>query len=124
MYSSLGTFKGNSQFGGGADVKVDAFGVGGAWRPQFGASWGGVLRGGAAYVKARTNYISVGQSGELVSLFIVSRPDDSWHPYLGVGATYAVTANLRLEADLDATRIGTHSPTNVNTVMLGATFGF
>lgn len=122
IYTHLGSFKGNSPFGH-VDTKVDTLGVGGAWRPQFGAGWGGVLRGGIAYGKARTDYTLV-QLGTPITTVRGSSSDDYWNPYLGLGATYAVAANIRLEADLDLTRIGKRAPTNVNSLMLGATFGF
>ena len=122
VYTHMGSFKGTSSFGS-ADTKVDSLGVGGAWRPQFGAGWGGVVRGGIAYGKAKSDYTYI-QLGTPITTVRVSSSDDYWKPYLGLGATYSVTTNVRLEADLDLTRIGARSPTNVSSLMLGATFGF
>jgi hypothetical protein len=122
IYTHMGSFNGNSSFGG-VDTKVDSLGVGGAWRPQFGSGWGGVVRGGFAYGKARSDFTYV-QLGTPITTGHASNTDDYWKPYIGFGATYAVTANIRLEADLDLTRIGARSPTNVNSIMLGATYGF
>ena len=122
VYTHMGSFNGSSSFGS-VDTKVDSLGVGGGWRPQFGARWGGVVRGGIAYGKARSNY-AVAELGTPITIVRVSGSDGYWKPYLGLGATYAVTAHIRLEADLDLTRIGTRSPTNVNSIMLGATYGF
>jgi hypothetical protein len=122
IYTHLGSFKGTSPFGS-ADVQVDTVGVGGAWRPQFGAGWGGIVRGGVAYGQRKADYTSV-LLGTPITTVHGSSKDDYWVPYLGVGATYAITSRIRLEADLDFSRIGKRSPTNVNSVMLGATFGF
>lgn len=122
VYTRMGSFKGNSSFGN-ADTRIDSLGVGGAWRPQFGAGWGGVVRGGIAYGRTRLDSTVV-QLGTPITTEHFSSTDDYWKPYLGLGATYAVTANIRLEADLDLTRAGKRSPTNVNTFMVGATFGF
>lgn len=122
IYTHMDSFKGTSPFGN-TDVNVDTLGVGGAWRPQFGAGWGGVVRGGVAYGKAKTDYTFL-QPGTPNTTGHGSTSAAYWQPYVGLGATYAVTANVRLEADLDLTRIGKHSPTNVNSYMLGATFGF
>lgn len=122
VYTHMGSFKGTAPFGD-VGTKVDTLGVGGAWRPQFGAGWGGVVRGGFAYGKARTEYTLV-QLGTPITTVHGSTSDDYWKPYLGLGATYAVTSNIRLEAGLDFTRVGKRSPSNVNSLMLGATFGF
>jgi len=122
-YTHMGSFKGNSTFGSAA-VKVDTLGVGGAWRPQFGAGWGGVVRGGVAFGKAKFDETSIAL-GTPITTVHTSSSNDYWQPYLGAGVTYAITPKIRLEADLDVTRVKPFSsPINVRTVMLGATFGF
>lgn len=126
IYTRLGTFSDRSAQGN-ADAKIDMFGVGGAWRPQFGAGWGGVVRAGAAYanVKAAFSQSSQAAAGTPVVIHTSSSSNDAWHPYVGIGATYAITPNLRLEADLDATRVGaTNAVSTVHAFMLGATYGF
>jgi hypothetical protein len=122
-YTHMGSFKGNSSFGD-ANVKVDTLGVGGAWRPQFGAGWGGVVRGGVAFGKTKFDENSI-ELGTPITTVHTSSSNDYWQPYLGAGVTYAITSTIRLEADLDVTRVKPFSsPINVRTVMLGATFGF
>ena len=126
-YYSLGTFK-NSTTAGGAvasdSVKGSYWGLGGAWRPQFGNGWGGVGRLGAADTEGKTSAGSFG-----------SQTYDSWHPYAGLGVTYEIAKNIRLEADYDYTRLGakftdpttgtaTKSTNGVSTYMLGATYAF
>ena len=126
IYTRLGTFRERSSLGN-ADARVDMFGVGGAWRPQFGAGWGGVVRAGLAYADVKTSISPSSQPSQGVPGVTQagSYTNDAWHPYVGVGATYAVTPKLRLEADLDATRVGgTHAVGNVHAFMLGATYGF
>ncbi len=123
MYNHLGTFKEHSEVDD-ANAKIDMFGVGGAWRPQFGAGWGGVVRGGIAYSKVKVDY-SQTFLGTPITTTHGSVTDDAWHPYLGLGVTYALTPQVRLVADLDVTRVGARSSTtNVQSLMLGATYGF
>jgi hypothetical protein len=126
IYDHLGTFKGTSQVGGPLDVTVQTFGVGGAWRPQFGAGWGGVVRGGVQYGKSRSNGTTF-QLGTPITLVGVSTSQHFVQPYAGAGVSYAITPRIRLEADLDFTRIkgaGNNQPENAASYLLGATFGF
>jgi len=124
IYTHLGTFREHAPAGN-ASVKIDMLGVGGAWRPQFGAGWGGVVRAGIAYADSKTSLTPPSQPPQGLPARDGSYSNDAWHPYGGVGATYAVTPRLRLEADLDATRVGgTNAVGNVHAFMLGATYGF
>ncbi len=126
IYTHLGTARERSARGN-ADTKIDMFGIGGAWRPQLGAGWGGVMRGGLAYASVKTTLSQSSQPSQGIPGVVGSGSysNDAWHPYVGIGASYAVTPNLRLEADLDVTRVGgTNAVGNVHTFMLGATYGF
>lgn len=122
----LGTLKVDSLDG---SVRTDGnlVGLAGAWRPQFGGGWGGVLRAGAAYGSIKTRY-SVTQLGTPISTVSGSTTRDALLPTLGAGATYAITPTLRLAADWDYARLraqpGGRSGENFNTFTLGATFGF
>ena len=126
MVMHLGTLKVDSIDG---SVRTDGnlVGVAGAWRPQFGGGWGGVLRAGAAYGSIKTRY-SVVQLGTPISTASGSTSRDSLLPTLGAGATYALTPNIRLAADWDYARLralpGGRSGENFNTFTVGATFGF
>lgn len=126
IYTHLGTFRERSAAYN-ADTKIDMFGVGGAWRPQFGSGFGGVVRAGLAYADVKTTYLPSSQPSQGVPSVTDSftRSNDAWHSYVGLGATYAVTTSLRLEADLDWARVnGTNAVGNVHAFMLGATYGF
>lgn len=123
IYSHLGTFKGDSAMGS-VDVKVDTFGVGGAWRPQFNADWGGVARAGLEYGRSRATYTDI-VPGTPVTTTSVAHAQGYWQPYVGAGLTCAITPKIRLEADLDYTRIKVQrTPVGATSWMLGATFGF
>ena len=126
MVMHLGTLKTDSSFG---SVRTDGnlVGLAGAWRPQFGGGWGGVLRAGAAWGSIKTRY-SVSQLGTPISTVSGATTRDALLPTLGAGATYAITPNVRLAADWDYARLraqpGGRSGENFNTFTLGATFGF
>ena len=99
------------------DFKGAYWGLGGAWRPQFGNGWGGVARAGAAFVTGKI------ESGP------VSFSHDSTHPYFGLGVTYALEKNVRLELDFDSTEVthaayGASMTSTVNSLMFGVTYGF
>jgi len=125
IYSHLGTFRRSAGLGT-TDVKVDTLGLGGAWRPQFGASgWGGVVRGGIEYGTVKGHYTEALPGTPAIRYATVD--NGAWQPYLGGGVTYAITPQIKLEGDLDYTRVranGLHSNTGVATAMLGVTFGF
>ena len=120
-YWDLGKFKADGT-GFGTTAKDTAWGLGGAYRPDFGSGWGGVARIGAAYATGKVDYSGTGISGE--------QSKDSWHPYYGLGVNYALTKNIKLEADWDNTRVTTQLPTYssssavVNTYSVGASWGF
>jgi OOP family OmpA-OmpF porin len=126
-YYSLGTFKNSTTVNGtsaSASLKGSYWGLGGAWRPDFGNGWGAVGRLGAAYTQ-----------GKLESTGFGSQSRNSWQPYAGIGVTYAVTKDIKLEADYDYTRVGSQftdpntgtnikGTNNVGAFMFGATFSF
>ncbi len=121
-YFDLGRYKADTAAGSGS-VRGQYWGLGGAYRPDFGNGWGGVARAGAAYGQGKVDYSLTGGANG-------SSTHDDWHPYYGLGATYALTKNVKLEADWDNTRLTTRVPTfassstTVNSFTLGATFGF
>jgi hypothetical protein len=121
-YFDLGKFKGSGPSTS-ADVKDSYWGIGGAYRPDFGSGWGGVARVGAAYGTSKTDYsLGDGLSGE--------HSKDGWHPYYGLGVNYQIAKNVKIEADWDNTRITSAVPTVgsstnvVNSYTVGASFGF
>jgi len=121
-YFDLGKFKATGT-GASGTAKDTGWGLGGAWRPDFGNGWGGVARLGAAYTTGKVDYSLGGSlSGE--------HSKDSWHPYYGLGVNYALTKNIKLEADWDNNRVTTQVPSYssstavVNTYSVGASFGF
>jgi hypothetical protein len=123
IYTHLGSFK-HGSIRGSVDSKIDTLGVGGAWRPQFGAGFGAVLRTGLLVGRARTDYTNI-YPGTPFPSTSSSHSQDFWQPYVGAGLTYAITPRIRLEADVDVTRVkATNSPTNARSWMLGATYGF
>lgn len=125
IYSRLGTFKHGTDRGT-SDVKVDTLGVGGAWRPQFGASgWGAVVRGGIEYGTVKGHFTM--NSPSTPAIRFATSDDGAWQPYLGGGVTVAIAKDVKLEADLDYTRVranGLHTNTGVASAMVGVTFGF
>ena len=120
-YFNLGKFKGSGPTAS-TTTKDSYWGIGGAYRPDFGSGWGGVARAGAAYGTSKVDYSLAGVSGE--------HSKDSWHPYYGLGVTYQVAKNIKIEGDWDNTRISSQVPslatsTNVvNSYTIGASFGF
>jgi OOP family OmpA-OmpF porin len=70
------------------------WGLGGAWLPQLGGGWGAAVRVGAAYGEGKLDVSGLG-----------SESRNAWHPYGGIGASYAVAKNIKIEADWDWTRI-------------------
>ena len=129
-YYDLGTTKASFADGTShvsASLRGAYWGLGGAWRPELGNGWGGVVRAGAAYSQGK-----IGASDGTVSF---SEKRSSWQPYAGLGATYKLTKEIRLEADYDFTRVGsqvtdptTHvrdrTSTSVSNFMVGASFQF
>jgi len=123
IYTHLGAFKHGSPRGS-VDSKVDTIGFGGAWRPQFGAGFGAVVRGGIAVGRARSDYTYI-NLGTPITMTGASHSQDFWQPYAGAGLTYAIAPHIRVEADVDVTRVkATNSPVNARSFMLGATYAF
>ena len=120
-YFDLGRFKGS-----GTDATATArnsyWGIGGAYRPVFGGGWGGVARLGAAYGTSKVSYDLGSGAGDYSK--------QGWHPYYGLGVSYEIAKNVRIEADWDNTRITSQVPsygssTNVvNSYTIGASLGF
>ena len=120
-YFNLGKFKGTGT-GASATAKDSYWGIGGAYRPDFGSGWGGVARAGAAYGTSKVDYSLSTVAGE--------QSKNGWHPYYGLGVTYQVAKNIKIEGDWDNTRITSQVPTFgsstavVNSYTVGASFGF
>ena len=113
-YFSLGTASDNNT---GTDFTGTYWGLGGAWRPTFGNSWGGVARAGVAFVTGK------------IENHGVSISHDSTQPYFGLGVTYAFSKQLKAELDFDTTKvehaIGNLKDTStVNSFTLGASYAF
>ena len=121
-YFDLGKFKASGT-GISTTAKDSAWGLGAAYRPDFGSGWGGVARVGAAYGTSKVDY-SLGEDGS------GEHSKDNWHPYFGLGVNYALTKNVKLTADWDNNRITSQIPTlvsttsTVNTYTIGASYGF
>ena len=119
-YANLGKFKASG--GDTSEAKASYWGLGGAWRPDFGQGWGGVARVGGAYATSKVDYTLGGVGGE--------HSKDGWHPYYGLGLNYQIARNVKLEADWDNTRVTSQIPAygsstaTVNTYSIGASLGF
>ena len=123
-YYDLGKFTASAG-GVSASLKGSYWGLGGAWLPQFGTSgWGAAVRLGAAYGEGKLDATGFG-----------SETRNDWHPYGGLGVSYAFSKNLKVEADLDFTKIGSQftdpgtgitakATDTVRTYMGGATYTF
>jgi hypothetical protein len=99
------------------DFSGSYLGLGGAWLPSFGNNWGGVARGGVAFV-----------TGKLESQG-VSFSHDSTQPYFGLGVTYAFSKQLKAELDFDTTKVehaiaDVKTTSTVNSLTLGASYAF
>ena len=120
-YFNLGKFKGTGPTASGT-AKDSYWGLGAAYRPDFGSGWGGVARIGEAYGQSKLRYDLAGAIG--------SQTHDDWHPYYGLGLTYSLTKQVKLEADWDNTRLTTRVPgfsaatSTVNSFTLGASYAF
>jgi OOP family OmpA-OmpF porin len=125
-YYDLGKFTASAPgTGTGASLRGTYWGLGGAWLPQFGPSgWGGAVRLGAAYGE-----------GKLGATGFDSQTRNDWHPYAGLGVSYAFSKNVKVEADWDWTRLGSQftdpvsgitakGDDTVQTYMIGATYTF
>lgn len=121
----LGTFKRDTAAARN-DFKVDTLGIGGAWRPQFGAGWGGVLRAGLDYgqVRVSSHFYPVTSGTQPAD---DSHTNGSWQPYLGAGLTYAISSNLSLEGGLDFNRVRAGSvggAQNATSLTIGLNYRF
>lgn len=121
----LGTFKRDTDAARN-DFKVDTFGIGGAWRPQFGGGWGGVLRAGLDYgqVRVSTHYFAGPTPAKPAD---TSHTNGSWQPYLGAGLTYAISSSLSLEGGVDFNRVRAGSAggaQNATALTIGLNFKF
>ena len=109
----------------GASLRGTYWGFGGAWLPQFGTSgWGAAVRVGAAYGEGKLDVSGFG-----------SETRNDWHPYGGLGVSYAFSKNVKVEADWDWTKIGSQftdpgtgitqkGTDTAQTYMIGATYTF
>lgn len=98
VYYDLGSYKAD-----GSDVKLSAFGIGGAFRTELTQGITGVARLGIASIKEKGN-------GSVT------------RPYLGLGAEYALEDGITLTGNWDHLR--GESGANVNVLGVGAQFGF
>ena len=125
-YTHFGSLR-LSSYQGRVDLRGDTFGVGGAWRPQFGAGFGGVARAGIAWGTIRTSD-SENNFDTPPTTTDFSHASNTWLPTFGLGATYALTSAVQLEADWDFARLkarpGSVPSDDFNTWTLGATFHF
>ncbi len=120
MYVSLGSPKASLD-GINTDIKSSYWGLGGAWRPAFNAEWSGVVRLGVAFATSKAE-ASLGTNSGSASF-------NSTQAYAGIGVAYAVSKDLKIEADLDSTQIqiGTgdeKSSARVLDYTIGLTYGF
>jgi len=120
MYVSLGEPDGSV-----GDIKVGVessyWGLGGAFRPAFNKEWSGVARIGVAFTRSRAKASMGGLSG--------STSYDSTNPYFGLGLAYAVGKDLKIEGDLDTTRVSIGSGEDKSTARvidytIGLTYSF
>ena len=103
------------------------WGVGVAYRHDLGDGWGAVGRGGLAISRGKFSASEGGIS--------IAESRTSFQPYAGVGISYALTRQIKLETDFDFTRVGfqttdaisnarVRGTNNVSNLMFGATFQF
>ena len=103
-------------------IETSFWGLGAAYRADFGQGWYGTVRGGAAFANSRLEVSATGMGSG-------SQSRDSVHAYFGLGGSYAITKNVRLDADWLITKMsfaaGDFKYTNpVHAFTLGATYGF
>lgn len=115
-YMSFGKF-GASNATSSATLKPTAFTLGGAYAFPLGNEWGMNVRLGAAQVKTKGEATQGNQSG--------STSETKTKVYAGVGLTYAISSNVKLELGLDSTegQIAGEKG-NLRLISLGATFAF
>jgi len=77
-----------------------------------------------SFGRARSDYAFV-NLGTPVTSNNRSHSQDDWQPYIGAGPTCPITRDIRLEADVDVSRVkATNSPANARSFVLGAAFAF
>lgn len=130
MIVSLGSPHGVAE-GVRVDIKSSFWGLGVAYRPDFGNNWSGVARLGAAFTTSRIegSQASVDANGGVDLFQIVAQSYHSTSAYAGLGVAYAVAKDVKIEADLDSTRISVFSGTDRQTARVidytvGVTFQF
>jgi OOP family OmpA-OmpF porin len=105
----------------GLEVKIRSSyaGLGLAWRPQFNANWGGLVRAGAAFVNTKAEVVGLG-----------SESHSSTHPYFGLGLTYAIDKNWGIELTWDRVDVSVDDGTGgdlsstTDSFMLSGTYHF
>jgi OOP family OmpA-OmpF porin len=120
MYVSLGEPDGTVD-GVKAGVQSSYWGLGGAFRPAFNQEWSGVFRAGVAFTTSKAKVSFNGASA--------SQSFDSTNAYLGLGIAYAINKNMKIEADLDTTRVSIgegsdKSDASVIDYTIGLTYSF
>lgn len=116
-YASLGTVKANS----GADslnLKGSSFDVSGLYK--FGSAsnpFGAFVKGGLAYTRAKASATVNGVSG--------SDNKNAWGLLVGAGATYALSENVALRAEIDTQKVKVPgSSGNVTSFVVGGQGSF
>jgi len=120
MYVSLGEPDGSVD-GIKVGIQSSYWGLGGAFRPAFNQEWSGVFRLGVAFTTSKVNASFNGASG--------SQSFDSTNAYVGAGVAYALTKDIKVEADLDTTRVSVgdgadKSDARVIDYTIGLTYSF
>jgi hypothetical protein len=120
MYVSLGEPDGSVD-GIKVGIQSSYWGLGGAFRPAINQQWSGVFRLGVAFTTSKANVSFNGASG--------SESFDSTNAYVGAGLAYALSKDLKIEADLDSTRISVGDSPDKSTARvidytIGLTYSF
>jgi OmpA-OmpF porin, OOP family len=100
-----------------AEVKVDGFGIGGAFHQDLAPDWNFVARLGVASMKAKGTARSGAVSG--------TTSDRTAQLYGGLGVGYKLSKTLSLDAAIDASRAKLDGDkATVTALSVGLTFGF
>lgn len=100
-----------------AEVKVDGFGIGGAFHQDLSPDWNFVARLGVASMKAKGTASSGAISGTV--------SDRKAQLYGGVGIGYKLSKSMSIDAAIDASRAELEGDkANVTAFSVGLTFGF
>ncbi|MBA4218433.1 MAG: porin family protein [Proteobacteria bacterium] len=115
-YVSFGKFSGSDGTGS-VDIKPTAFTLGGAYALPLGTDWGLNLRLGAAQVKTKLNAVVGALSG--------SDSLTKTKVYAGLGVSYALSKEFKLELGLDASQAEYGGEKGgLRLISLGATYAF